>query len=62
MRDLSSVGQPLPLDRQVDRRSFLSRLGALTAAASAGGLEAAWRARPVAAAPSAVVRLPRVSV
>jgi Asp-tRNA(Asn)/Glu-tRNA(Gln) amidotransferase A subunit family amidase len=62
MRDLPSMGEPLPLDRRVDRRSFLSRLGALTAAASAGGLEAAWRARPLAAAPGPVVRLPRVSV
>ena len=53
---------PPPLDARVDRRSFLRRLGALSAAASAGSLDAVWRAGPVAARTPPPVQLPRVPV
>lgn len=53
---------PLPTDRRVDRRAFLRRLGTLTAAASAGGLEAVWRTRPVAAETVPALRLPHLTV
>ncbi|MDT8342037.1 MAG: amidase [Longimicrobiales bacterium] len=51
-----------PLDRRLDRRDFLRRLGVLTSAASAGALAPVWDARPAAAAPVPTVRIPRQRV
>lgn len=57
-----------PTDRRYDRRAFLRRMGALTAAASAGAFETAWSARPASAAsagattPTTFLPLPEVTV
>lgn len=45
-------GAPPPTDVRLDRRRFLQRLGALSAAASSGGLAQVWSAAPAAAAPA----------
>lgn len=49
-----------PTDRRVDRRDFLRRMGALTAAASTGGLAALAPASAGAATPLGAVRLPDI--
>lgn len=52
----------IPTDRQVDRRNFLRRMGALTAAASGGVLDGVWRAAPAAAQGTLPVAIPTLTV
>lgn len=61
IRQMSDQSQLIPTDQRVDRRSFLRRLGAVTAAASAGTLDGVWRAAPVSGAVVGghAARLPR---
>lgn len=60
----SRAGLPLrtaddsPLDRQLDRRDFVRRLGEWTALASAGSLASVWQAAPVAGAERPGIVLP----
>jgi Asp-tRNA(Asn)/Glu-tRNA(Gln) amidotransferase A subunit family amidase len=51
-------GEDLPLDRRLDRRDFIRRLGEWTAMASAGSLASVWQAAPVAGAQTPSITVP----